>query len=281
MRTPSEKALGASATPRACSMANVSRALWPAARTTAPAGIASRAGDDHPAHRARLDEEVGDPLPEAHLAAGGEDACAQRRHHAPQVVGADVRLGGDENLGRRAAGRQFGEDLVAAIVPDERVELAVRKGPGAAFAEHDVGLRVEDAALEQVRDVERAPFDGLPALEQQRAVPGLGEQQRGEEPRGAAADDHGPLGETLAPRLRGLVAVFRRGLELSGRRAREHGRRVRDLGVQQVDDLDAVLLAGVHRAARHPPGEQFVRGDAETLEERGLAAAPRRDREAA
>ena len=257
----------------------MSRALWPEREDDRAGRDRFRAGDDHPAHLARLDEEIGDPLSEAHLAAGGEDASAQRRHHAPQIVGADVRLGGDENLGRRAAGRQFGKDLVAAIVPDERVELAVREGPGAAFAEHDVGLRVEDAALEQVRDIERTLFDGLTALEQQRAVPGLGEQQRGEEPRGAAADDHGPLGETFAPGLRGLVAVFRRGLEFSGSRVREHGRRVRDFGVQEVDDLDAVLLPGIHRAPGHAPGEQFRRGDVETLEEGRPAVADRRDRE--
>ena len=162
---------------------------------------------------------------------------------------------------------------MAALVPDQRVELAVGEGPRAPLAEDDVGLGVEGAPLEERRDVDRALFHRAAALEHERPVAGLREQQRGEEPGGPAADDDGTRRERLAPGARRLVAVLRRGLELPGGGAREERRGVGDLDVEQVDELDAVLAPGVHGAARDTPGEQFAVGDAEPLEQRGAHGA--------
>src|SRR5262249_58868979 len=66
-------------------------------------------------------------------------------HHGDEAEGADVRLAHVENFRRRASFHELREHLASEVarILDLAVELAVGKGPGATFAELDVGFRIE------------------------------------------------------------------------------------------------------------------------------------------
>jgi hypothetical protein len=116
MRKPIENGL-ASNTPRSCSIAKVSRALWPSASTTWSARSCSPLAGQH---HARTWPRVPSPrsagrrrAAEADLAAQRFDRRAHLLHHRHQPEGADVRLGDVQDLLRRAGL----DELVSTLRP--------------------------------------------------------------------------------------------------------------------------------------------------------------------
>ena len=143
MRKPMAKGLASMNTRRCSSMRNVSRELWPSASTTCRLCSVSPLASTTPSTWPVLDEQVGDPALEAHLAAERDDLLAHRRDDAGEAEGADVRLADVEDLRRRAGAHEFVHHLAAVElrILDLAVELAVGEQARAALAELHVGLR--------------------------------------------------------------------------------------------------------------------------------------------
>ena len=95
-----------------------------------------------------------------------------------------------KNFRRRTGLDEFGEDLAPpeVWVLDLAVELAVGKGAGAAFAELDIGLRIELALAPQAESVLGAFAHRLAALQDDRTEAHLRQDQGGKQPAGTAAD---------------------------------------------------------------------------------------------
>jgi hypothetical protein len=72
---------------------------------------------------------------------------------------------------------------------DAAGQFAIRKGAGAAFAELDVGIRIQVAMLLEKKDVLRSPVDRLAALDQDGVRAGFCQGQGGEKTGGAGSDD--------------------------------------------------------------------------------------------
>jgi hypothetical protein len=151
MRKPTENGLASICTPRRCSIAKVSRALWPSASTTWSARVARRwpapgraRESQGPLPATSIDQKVGHLLAEADLAAQRLDLGAHLLDHADQAEGADVRLGHVEDLLGRAGLDELGQHLARQVarVADLAPQLAVAEGAGAAFAELHVRLGV-------------------------------------------------------------------------------------------------------------------------------------------
>ena len=106
------------------------------------------------------------------------------------MVGTDVRRRLPEDIRRRTAGDKLLEHLPAARVPDPGVQLAVRKGAGAALAELNVGSGVQPPGTAERLYLFLTGIHILAALEQNRMQPGFGQHQRSKQPGRAAADDH-------------------------------------------------------------------------------------------
>ena len=134
--------------------------------------------------------QIGEHVAEAHLTAEPQDFPAQIFDGFPQPVGADVRRCLPEDVRRCTAGGELFEHLPAARVPDAGVQLAVRKGAGAALAELDVGPGIQTAGPVKGLHFFSAGVHVVAALEQNRMQSGLRERQRSEQPGRTAADDH-------------------------------------------------------------------------------------------
>src|SRR6185369_1837125 len=152
--------------------------------------------------------------PEAHFAAEFENVGAHLLDHADQPESADVRLVDEEDFFRRAGLDEFLEHLAAMVlrVLDLAVELAVGEGAGAAFAELDVGIRVQLALAPQAPGVLSPLAHGLAAFDDDRAKTHLGQDQAGEQAAGAGADDDWPRLEVGRRPGDELVAGVRRRL---------------------------------------------------------------------
>ena len=122
--------------------------------------------EDHAAHLAGGRDEIVDAALEADLPAERLDFRAQALDHADQAKRADVGPGDVENLLGRASLDEFGEHLAPEVarVADLAVELAVREGARAAFAELDVRFRVEPPFAPERPGITRAFAHGLAAL---------------------------------------------------------------------------------------------------------------------
>ena len=144
----------------------------------------------HPCEASAAQFEVGHPPLEEELPPGVENRLPDGPHDVGQAVGTDVGVRLVENRGVGAVEDQRLERLaVIAALLAAREELAVGEGPRATLAEGVVRIVVDRPVAVDLRDVALAGRDVAPALENHRTQPQLDEAQRGEEPRGARADD--------------------------------------------------------------------------------------------
>ena len=148
MRTPIENGLASMHTPRSCSIANVSRALWPIASTTWSAAIVLAVRQHHAAHPPRAVRPGSmsisvDPRAEPVFAAQRLDRRAHALHHRHQPERADMRLAHVQDLRRRAGLRRTRSAPCGPRwrrVLDLAVQLAVGERAGAALAELHVAI---------------------------------------------------------------------------------------------------------------------------------------------
>ena len=96
-------------------------------------------------------------------------------------------------------------------------QLAVAERARASFAEEVVALGVERPAGVEPADVGDAVLDRAAAFEDQGAIAVLGEQIAGEQPRGAGADDHGPVLEGTRSRLGPVEGLGPERLDVAAR----------------------------------------------------------------
>ena len=174
---------------------------------------------------------------------------------------------GGEDFLRGAGFDELGEELAGKMsrILDAGIELAVGEGAGAALAELDIGLGVENAAAPEGPGVLGALADGLAALEDERPKTHLGEGEGGHQATGAGADDDGPAarggdvdGETVA----GVGGGAEAG------EARENGGLVAEGDVDGVDEVDRRAAAGVVGSAGDGEAEEVVGGDGKTGQHR-------------
>ncbi len=212
-----------------------------------------RAGRDREAAQgAGFDLEIDDPAAEPDLAAEALDLGAHLLDHADQAEGADVRLGDEADLFRRAGADEFVEHLARemARIADLAPELAVGERAGAAFAELHVRFGVEHAAAPQAPGVLGALAYRAAALENERLEAHLGQDEGGEDAARAEADDDRPrpsAGREVGRRLRDqAIAGVGGGPDVAVAGVpREHGVGAHDVAVDGVDEDDRRLLARV------------------------------------
>ena len=122
------------------------------------------------------------------LAAAAYDGVAHRLDNLRQLVGADMRMGVDEDRRRGSVLTEHVENLLdAAALLRASVELAVGVSAGAALAEAVVALGVYGLRLGDVGEVYLALAHILAALKHHGAQAQFDETQRGEESAGALA----------------------------------------------------------------------------------------------
>ena len=220
---------------------------------------------------ALVQEDVGDLLLEADLAAQGDDLLAHVLDHRDEAEGADVGFGDEEDFLGRAGLDEFFQNLAAemARVLDLRIEFAVGECAGAAFAELGVGGGVELGLAPEPERVDRALADDLAAFEDDGVEAHLGEDERCEEAAGAEADDDGAFlagrsPERAACRLRSGV----RPICLSFSSRFSTAASSRHLAVDGVDQLDRGRLAGVVGALEDGEGDERCIGKREAFEDR-------------
>jgi hypothetical protein len=149
--------------------------------------------DDLARRAVAVDQQVLDALLEADLAAQRFDLGAHLLDHLDQAEGADVRLADVQDFFRCARLDEFGQHLAAVVlgVLDLGVQLAVREGAGAAFAELHVRLGIQLALAPEAEGVDGALAHLLAALQYQRIQAHLRQDQRHEQAARAHADNHG------------------------------------------------------------------------------------------
>ena len=148
---------------------------------------------------------------EADLSSEVGDLLAQILHNVHQNVCSDVGLCIKENLRACARVCELLEHPVVSGIVHARVELAVRECARAALSELHVARRIEFAGIPEF------PYDFLPrlrvlsALEDDRPVSRLRQNERAEHARRAEAhDDRALLGQFL-PLRRGIELFLRDG----------------------------------------------------------------------
>ena len=223
----------------------------------------------HAGDAAILGHESRDLHAEADLAAVVDDRLAQILHDRHQLVRADVRLGVVEDIGARARPGKLLEDPADALVFDAGVQLPVGERPRAALAELHVALRVERPGLPEFQHGRVPRLGVLPALEHERAQPRHAEHQRGEHPRRAEPDDHGPLRRD-GPRLRNVIdRVLREGSPGAVGHLEDLVLPALDRHVDGINDAHVVFLPCVDGPPLQIQLLDLIRGDAQ-LPRRGL-----------
>ena len=188
---------------------------------------------------------------EAHLAAVLTDAVAHILDDARQTVGADMGMGGGEDVGAGAMLAEDGEDAAhVAALGGAGVELAVGVGAGTALAEGVVALRVDEALARDEGDILLALMDILAPLEDDGAQASLYQAQGSEEAGGTGSDDD-DLGPALDIGVGYLLIGQRRGGLI-------------DIDEQGEVDHD-LPLTGIDAAARHPDALDAALGDAQLV----------------
>ena len=234
------------------------------------AGFGDDAAHAAEAVAAGLDDDVGDLRAEAVFTAQGFDLGAQAFDHGDQAEGADMRLGDEEDLLGRAGGDEFGQHLAGDGFGrlDAGIELAVGEGSGAALAELHIAFGHQHAAAPQAPGVLGAFAHHLAAVEDDRAVAHLGEDQRGEDAAGAGADDDralpgggGCVGDGAVARVGRRAEGARQDLVARG--LPQQGGFVGDLDVHGIDQEDVGPLARIPGAAGDMHGAQRVAMQAE------------------
>ena len=195
MRKPIENGLASIVTPRSCSIAKVSRALWPSASTTWPASISQRVPSapavttprTRPASMRTSTSRVPKRTsPPSRWISVRIFSTTPTRRNVPMCG-----LAAQADLPGRAGRDEFRDDLARQVarVADLAPELAVGKSAGAALAELHVGFGVEHAAPPEAPGVLRPLAHGAAAFDHDRPQAHLREQQRGEQAARPEADD--------------------------------------------------------------------------------------------
>ena len=236
---------------------------------------AGQAHADHLAHAAALfDQHVVHARFETDLAAEPDDLGPHLFDHLDQAEGADVRLADVHDLFRCAEAHELGQDLAAVMVGvlDLAVQLAVREGAGAAFAELHVRLGIELALAPEAEGVDGALAHDLAALEDDRIQAHLGQHQRHEQAAGAGADyDRTRGARGRLAHLHELVVDVGRGHHvLVLLEARQHRSFAAHFGVDRIDQHDGGLLARIVAALVDGEVDQVGVLDAEAGQD-GLA----------
>ena len=188
-----------------------------------------------------------------------DDRLAQILHDRHQLVRADVRLGIVEDIGARARPGKLLEDPADALVFDAGVQLPVGERPRAALAELHVALRVERPGLPEFQHGRVPRLGVLPALE----------HERGEHPRRAEPDDHGPLRRD-GPRLRNVIdRVLRERSPGAVGHLEDLVLPALDRHIDGIDDAHVVFLARIDGPPLQIQLLDLIRGDAQ-LPRRGL-----------
>ena len=198
-------------------------------------------------------------------------------HHGHQPEGADMGMGLGEDFLRRAGLDEFGQHLAAqmARVLDLAVELAVGKSAGAAFAELDIGFRVEHRAPPQAPGVLGALAHHLAALQDDGAKTRLRQDQRGEQAARARRRSPAGAGMSAGALATGLVFHVGRGPRVLGRAAFVLQRHVHGIDVE-----NRAAVAGIMGALEDLPVQQLPRPAASAFSG-SRPSAPRGDGPAA
>jgi len=115
------------------------------------------------------------------------------QNNRTQPIGADMRLGQEQDLRRSAQQHQLLEDRSAAGIPDAGGQLAVGECAGAAFAELDIRLWIQRAAAPEAGNILLPPFHRLAPFDQQWTQTGQRQVQGGKKPGRAGADYDDPV----------------------------------------------------------------------------------------
>ena len=159
-----------------------------------------------------FDFQIGNAAPETEHAARSDNRLPDTLHDARQLVGSDVRMGLEENFGRRTVKHQRLQRLVVvAAFFAAGEELAVGKGPGSAFTEGVVRVGVHSAVAVDLRDVALAGRNVAPALQNHGPQAQFDQPQRREQPRRSRSHDH----DLRASVDRRIVEMHRPGLRLA------------------------------------------------------------------
>ena len=208
---------------------------------------------------------------EAIFAAQLFDGLAHAFHHRHQPEGADMGMGLGEDFLRRASLDELGQHLAAQIarILDLAVELAVGKSSGAAFAELDIGFRIENRAPPQAPGILGALAHHLAALQDDGPKAGLRQDQGGEKPARPRADHQRPLQMVIGEfrRCLGHGAVFHvgRGTDVPGRAAF-----VLQRHIHRIDVDNRVLVARVMGALEDAPVQHRLGRQLELFQDGGL-----------
>ena len=222
----------------------------------------------------RFDVELHDPRLEAVFPAQRLDGPAQALDHADQPEGADMRLGGDQDL----LGGTGADELLQHLAPimvriaDLAVELAVGERARAALAELHIAFQDQFGASPESEGIDGAAAHDAAALEQDRPQSHLRQHQAGQQSARAGTDHHRP--RCREPVLRGQVWRGREAVACVGgahRRAAgvagEHRSLVAKGDIDAVDQADGAALAGVVAAPDDREGQQLGRRQPEPGED--------------
>ena len=239
-------------------------------------GDARSVSQHHAAHAplaaGHFDVEIVDTALKAILAAQRLDCPAQALHHGHEPECADMRMRFGENFLRRAGLDELCQHLAAkkARILDLAVEFAVRKCARAAFAELHIGFGIEDGAAPKPPRVLGAFAHDLAAIQDDRSKPHLRQDEAGEQSAWSSADHEWAVFDVFRrTRDKAVFHVRRRTHMHIARETFQNGHLVAQGHVERVDIDDRRFLAGVVRAFEHRDGDEFARGNAQPLENRG------------
>src|SRR6185369_3789894 len=224
----------------------------------------------HAANMPVLDVYIGHLALEPDLAAERMNRVAHVFHHTHQPERADVGFAHVQDFCGCASLDELCQHLAAekARILDLAVELAIGKGPGAAFAELNIRFGIQRGLAPQTDRVFGALAYRLPALEYQRTKSHLREYETREQAARAGPDHHRPRHQfrryfSYCPIIHGgrvrdmplvLQAVLHRCL-------------IGDFDVNGVYEYDRGAPARIDAAAENGVIHQFVRVDAKASDD--------------
>ena len=191
-----------------------------------------------------------------------------------------------QNLGGCAGFDEFLEYLSAAMlrILDLAVEFAIAEKTGAAFAELDVGFRVERFLPPEVPGVLRALTHRLASLQNNRPKPQLSQRQRSEQSAGSESNHQRTIVETFRRRGGGVVRNVRCRSDLAVCfESVQHACLVAHLAVHGIDEAQlGILLARVVTASEHRELDESTFGQFQpglNSPAKGIRWVPNRQRE--
>ncbi len=210
------------------------------------------------------DNQSGQPCAETNLTAEADDFLADRADDVLEQVGADMRLGGIQDILRRA---MVDERLQHRA--DERrfragCQLAVGKRARTALAELHVAFGVERTVFLHLPDGFGALIDCLAAFEQNRTSTGARKRQRGEQSGRTCADNDRRLCECGVRKRRRLRKCVGDSDVLS--EARKHLLLVLHGDGGADDEVNIALVTRVNRLLEQRHGLQLGRRAAELFD---------------